>query len=45
MIISGYKRTLGFKDLWTLMPADRSSTIVPRFLNFWNKEVKQKKFQ
>ena len=40
LIVDGYRRPLIFGDLWDLLPSDRCVNIVPRFENFWKKQVK-----
>ena len=38
MVVTGFKRPLTRDDLWSLMPDDKSSYVVPRFLHEWTKE-------
>ncbi|XP_029946251.1 multidrug resistance-associated protein 1 [Salarias fasciatus] len=38
MMVTGYKRPLEEKDLWTLNPEDRSHSVVPRLVECWNTE-------
>ncbi|AWP18241.1 putative multidrug resistance-associated protein 1-like [Scophthalmus maximus] len=38
MIVTGYKRPLEEKDLWTLNPGDRSQRVVPQLVRRWNTE-------
>lgn len=39
MVVTGFKRPLTRDDLWSLMPDDKSSYVVPRFLSEWKKET------
>ncbi|KAG2460889.1 ATP-binding cassette sub-family C member 3 isoform X3 [Polypterus senegalus] len=41
MAITGYKRPLEDKDLWSLNQQDKSEVIVPRLLKEWEKENSQ----
>ena len=38
MAVKGYKTPLEAKDLWSLNLQDSSQTVVPRFLEEWEKE-------
>uniref|UniRef100_A0A673A0R2 Multidrug resistance-associated protein 1 n=1 Tax=Sphaeramia orbicularis TaxID=375764 RepID=A0A673A0R2_9TELE len=43
MMVTGYKRPLVENDLWSLNSEDRSHRVVPRLVNWWNKECQKVK--
>ncbi|XP_041856879.1 multidrug resistance-associated protein 1 isoform X2 [Melanotaenia boesemani] len=43
MMVTGYKRPLEEKDLWSLNPDDRSHRVVPELVSRWNTECQKVK--
>uniref|UniRef100_A0A3B4V2W9 Multidrug resistance-associated protein 1 n=1 Tax=Seriola dumerili TaxID=41447 RepID=A0A3B4V2W9_SERDU len=43
MMVTGYKRPLEEKDLWSLNPEDRSQRVVPQLVRRWNTECQKVK--
>lgn len=43
MLVTGYKRPLEEKDLWSLNLDDRSHKVVPHLVQCWNKECQKVK--
>uniref|UniRef100_A0A3Q0SJL6 Multidrug resistance-associated protein 1 n=1 Tax=Amphilophus citrinellus TaxID=61819 RepID=A0A3Q0SJL6_AMPCI len=43
MMVTGYRRPLEEKDLWSLNPEDRSHRVVPQLVQCWNTECQKQK--
>lgn len=43
MMVTGYKRPLEEKDLWSLNPDDRSHRVVPQLVRRWSVECQKVK--
>ncbi|XP_070703342.1 multidrug resistance-associated protein 1 [Pempheris klunzingeri] len=43
MMVTGYKRPLEEKDLWSLNPEDRSQRVVPQLVSRWKREAQKVK--
>ncbi|XP_030581396.1 multidrug resistance-associated protein 1 [Archocentrus centrarchus] len=43
MMVTGYRRPLEEKDLWSLNPEDRSHRVVPQLVQCWNTECQKVK--
>lgn len=43
MMVTGYRRPLEEKDLWSLNPEDRSHLVVPQLVTRWNNECQKVK--
>ena len=39
LIFTGWRRSLGHSDLWSLNPRDRSQTVAPKLEKIWQQEL------